>query len=504
MVRIGADPGDGTSDGSYGAGIVAGLAARAELPAPPSPFTGHRHMTDEPLTLERAVARFVVNYRAQDIDDATRTMVKALIKDQFANQIGASRLPWSRQTRAFRNPRPGRATIVGEATKAAAVDAAYINASYGHGFEYDDFFANAHPGCCVVPAAFALGEEVGATIEETLVALVAGYETYVRIGKWGSPAVLNVGWQPHAIFANFGAAAVAAKLYGLDEEQTFHALAIALSHASGPTEYASTGGSIKRVHAGIAVRNGIEAAELARAGITGPRRFLTGNRGLYRMFAHKEVGDEAIADFLPGAPNLLPGLSFKAYCCCALTFSFIEAMEPFRGRAGVIERIDARLQTMADSIVGNRNAQVYSPRTIEELQYALPVQMALAVLGLGNGFKTHRAFMEGLLDLSPESPAIALARRITMVVGPELDAGYKHFVADVTVHFRDGSSEHRFQERSKGSPGKPFTPAEFAAKLDELTDEVIGKPQADRLFAVVDALEPARPVTDITALLVPA
>ena len=228
-------------------------------------------MTEQSQTLERAAASFVTNFKVSDIDDATLASVKALIKDQFAIQIGASQLPWSQKTRAFRNPRPGKATIVGEAGTAAAVDAAYLNASYGHGFEYDDFFDNAHPGCAVVPAAFAIAEELDATLEDTIVALVAGYETYVRIGRLGSPAVLNVGWQPHAIFGGFGTAAIAAKLYGLDEEQTFHALAIALSHASGPTEYASTGGSIKRVHAGICVRNGIESAELARAGITGPR-----------------------------------------------------------------------------------------------------------------------------------------------------------------------------------------------------------------------------------------
>ena len=147
---------------------------------------------------------------------------------------------------------------------------------------------------------------------------------------------------------DFGIAALAAKIYGLDEEQTFHALAIALSHASGPTEYASTGGSIKRVHAGICVRNGIEAAELARAGITGPRKFLTGNRGLYKMFCDKTVGDEAVADFLPSAPNLMPGLSYKAYCCCACTFSYIEAMQRVQDRAAEIESIDTRVQTMVN------------------------------------------------------------------------------------------------------------------------------------------------------------
>jgi 2-methylcitrate dehydratase PrpD len=460
-------------------------------------------VTDPSLPLERAVARFVTGFQASDIDPATLAALKGLIKDQFAIMVGASQLPWSKQTLLARNPRSGKATIVAEATRAAAVDAAYLNASYGHGFEYDDFYGNAHPGCAVVPAAFALGEELGATLEETITALVVGYETYVRIGKHGSPAILNVGWQPHAVFANFGTAALAAKLYRLDEEQTFHALAIALSHASGPTEYASTGGSIKRVHAGIAVRNGIESAELARAGITGPRRFLTGDRGLYRLFTRREVGDEAAADFLPGVANFMPGLSYKPYCCCAATFAYIEAMARFQDRAGEIERIDTRIQTMTDSIVGTRNAQIYEPRNIEELQYSLPAQMALSALGRGNGYKTHRAFLEGRLDLGPDSDVMRLARRVKLEVAKDLDEKYPFFVADVTVRFKDGTSEHYFQERAKGSPIKPFTPAEHQAKLDELTDEVIGKAQADRLFALVDEMKPDRPVGEITALLVP-
>lgn len=460
-------------------------------------------MSDDSQSLERAVARFVVDFQPGNIDVATRNTLKSLIKDQFAIQVGASVLPWSRRTRAFRAPRPGMATIVGEASKAAAVDAAYLNASYGHGFEYDDFFGNAHPGCAVVPAAFALAEELGADLETTITSLVVGYETYVRIGKWGSPEVLNQGWQPHAIWAGFGIAALASKFYGLDEEQTLHALAIALSHASGPTEYASTGGSIKRVHAGIAVRNGIESAELARAGITGPRKFLTGNRGLYRMFCNKTVGEEAIADFLPGAPNLMPGLSYKAYCCCACTFSYIEAMQHVRDRADRIERIDARVQTMVNSIVGTRNSNIYTPRNIEEVQYSLPAQMALSVLGKGNGFQTHHAILEGRLDLGPGSQMRDMLERVRIEVSPELDAGYRHFVADVTVIYKDGTSERIFEEQSKGSPMKPFTPEEHLNKLDDLTGTVIGKAQADRLWALVDEMRPDRPVGEMTALLVP-
>ncbi|HSV79547.1 MAG TPA: MmgE/PrpD family protein [Ramlibacter sp.] len=287
-------------------------------------------MTASPISLERAVARFVVNFGWKDIDPAGMQQVKDLLKDQLANQIGASELPWSRQVRKSCKPHPGAATIVGESARVEAAEAAYLNATYGHGFEYDDFAGNAHPGCCVIPTALAVGEEVGATLEQVVVAMVAGYETYVRIGRLGSPDLLNCGWQPHAVLANFRAAAVAANLYGLAEEQTLHALAIALSHAGGTTEYASTGGSIKRAHAGMAVRNGIEAVDLARAGVTGPLRFLTGNRGLYRTFVRKTVTDDAHIDFLPGDPLRIRDVMYKPYCCCAAIHAYIEA----RNRSG--------------------------------------------------------------------------------------------------------------------------------------------------------------------------
>lgn len=462
-------------------------------------------MNDESLTLERATAAFVVGFASCDIDAAAREDVKKLMKDQLAIQLGASKLPWSKQVRKFRNPRAGKATIVGEKITSLAADAAYLNAAYGHGFEYDDFADNGHPGCCVVPTALAIGEELDATLEQVVVALVAGYETYVRIGYLGSPALLNTGWQPHSVLANFGAAAVSAKLHGLDEERTHHALAIALSHASGTTEYASTGGSIKRVHAGMGVRNGIESVALAQAGMTGPRRFLTGNRGLYRMFTGKAISDEARILFNRREPLKLRDLKFKPYCCCAATHAYIDALAAVRPRASEIVAMDAKIQTMTDAIVGTRNAHIYQPRNIEELQYSLPAQMALSALGKGNGYQTHRAYLRGQLQLTPDSDIVRLASRIKLQVDPELDERYpRNFVADVTVHYRDGSSEHLFVDRVKGTPTNPFTPAEHRAKLDELTEGVIDTSQASELFEMIDRLDPLTSVPQLTELLRPA
>jgi 2-methylcitrate dehydratase PrpD len=164
--------------------------------------------------------------------------------------------------------------------------------------------------------------------------------------------------------------------------------------------------------------------------------------------------------------------------------------------------VDAKIQTMCDAIVGTRNANIYGPRNIEELQYSLPAQMALSALNMGNGYKTHRDYLEGRLQLAPDSDVLQLARRIKLHVDTDLDQKYpRHFVADVTVQFRDGTSQHVFQERATGSPTKPFTRAEHQVKLDELTDEVIGRDQAAQLFDMIDRLEPGAPVGDVTSLL---
>ncbi len=460
-------------------------------------------MTDLPRSLEQAVAEFVVGFSSENLDATAREHVKQLMIDQIGIQVGASQLPWSQQVRNFRNPREGAATIVGETFKASASDAAYLNATYGHGFEFDDFNGNAHPGCCVIPTAIAIGEELGASLEDVVVAMVAGYEVYVRIGYLCSPALLNAGWQPHSVLANFGAAAVAAKLHKLDVTQTFHALAIALSHASGTTEYASTGGSIKRVHAGIAVRNGIESVDLARAGVTGPLRYLSGDRGFYRMFVGQDTGDEAAATFDLDAPLQLLLMKFKPYCCCAATHGYIELMEQIAPRAADVVKIDSKIQAMTDAIVGNRNAHIYQPRTIEELQYALPTEMALAATGKGNGYLAHRAYLDGKLDLGPDSEPIQFARKITLIVDQDLIDRYpRTFVADATITYKDGSTEHLFLDKIKGSPGNPFTREEARKKYDELTVDVIGADQSAALYDVIDALAPTASISELTQHLI--
>jgi 2-methylcitrate dehydratase PrpD len=454
--------------------------------------------------LEAAVAQFIVDFSWADIEAASKPAVKALLKDQLALQVGAVQLPWSREARRFLSkPRPGTSTVVAESVLMDAADAAYINATYGHGFEYDDVASNGHPGCCVVPTALAVGEEVGATLGQVVEAMVAGYEVYVRIGRLAAPDLVNAGWHAHAVLANFGAAAVAAKLQRLDANKVLHAMAIALSHASGTTEYTKSGGSIKRVHAGIAVRNGIEAVRLASVGITGPKRYLTGQKGFFRNFIRRPVVDSDAAEaFQNRRLQRIKDIWLKAYCCCGAHHAYIDAMKDLRERVDEIESVDAVIQAMTRTLGDNPHAQRYGTSNIEELQFSLALQMALAALGKGNGYATHRAFLDGKFQLGEDSDVVEFARRIRLIHSPDLDTRFPfNFVGEVVVHYKDGTTQNIFMDGAKGMPNNPFTDKEHRIKFDELTHEVMGVQRADNLFELVERLDPEMPIVELSRLL---
>ncbi|KFU81981.1 2-methylcitrate dehydratase PrpD [Amycolatopsis lurida] len=454
--------------------------------------------------LETAAARFVTGLTYDRIPADALAGARRLLQDQLGLQVGSTALPWSQAildvTRTAHVPGTAHVTATGDAMGAA--DAAFVNATFGHGFEYDDAHraSSSHPGSCVVSAALAVGEELGATLGEVVTAVVAGYEVYTRIGVLAAPELLERGFHPHGLLSNFGAAAVAAKLRGFDVETTVHALSIALSHASGTTEYTSSGGSIKRAHSGIGTRNGIRAAELAAAGITGPTTFLGGRKGFYRTFAGREVTDTTAFDL--DRPFEITRVWIKPYCCCGINHAYIDGARRISSRASEIESVLLGIQTGGDVIIGNQNANAYAPKIIEHLQYSLPFQFALSVLGHGNGFTTHHDYLAGRLDLGEDSDIAAMARRVKIEVKPELDRAYPgRWVGDIAVTYRDGTSEHVFVDNPAGTAENPMSQEDLDAKFRDVTVSTMGTERSETLLKAIQTLDPDQPVADFAALL---
>ncbi|MFY2834625.1 MmgE/PrpD family protein [Achromobacter xylosoxidans] len=452
--------------------------------------------------LEAAVVRFIQELKYEDIDAQAHAGLGRLMRDQLALQVGISRLPWSRQLLEYATgqQRPGISRVTASAQAMSAQDAAFVNGSYGHGFEYDDAHgpSESHPGSCVIPAALAIGEELDASMEDVITAIVAGYEVYARIGVLASPDLLRRGFHPHGTLSNFGAAAVAAKLRKLDAETTLHALGIALSHTSATTEYTSTGGAIKRIHAGIGTRNGMAAADMARAGITGPRAPFSGNKGFFKAFLQRPPAEDAAVRFALERPFEIGTVWLKAYCACYCTHAYIDALRPFAARHAQIADVSLKIAPHFNVVVGTANVNAYAPRNIEHVQFSLPIQAAFALLGLGNGYRIHRDYLAGKVDMGP---VLDMARGIRISEAPELARNYPgKFVADVTVTFKDGSSQRVFVEDPIGTDINPMPEDEQDAKFMELTVDVLGAERAHALLAALRHLDPALRAAQLTAL----
>src|SRR5205814_8303104 len=117
-----------------------------------------------------------------------------------------------------------------------------------------------------VAAGLAVGESGGASGRTLLDAYIVGFEIEGRLGRTMNPSHYGRGWHCTSTLGTIGAAAAASRLLGLDVDRTGHALAIAASEASGLKE--NFGTMVKPLHAGLAARNGVLAAQLARAGMT--------------------------------------------------------------------------------------------------------------------------------------------------------------------------------------------------------------------------------------------
>ena len=88
-----------------------------------------------------------------------------------------------------------------------------------------------------------MAQECGANGEETLAAIVLGYETVYRLAVSQSPELIEHGFHPSATCDTIGAMAVAGKLMKLDEEHLANGLGMAGLQASGLMEATVPGSS---------------------------------------------------------------------------------------------------------------------------------------------------------------------------------------------------------------------------------------------------------------------
>src|SRR5262249_59541337 len=114
------------------------------------------------------------------------------------------------------------------------------------------------------------------------------------------------GFHPTAACAVFGAAVSVARLRGLSSAQLANAIGIAASSAGGLFAFVNGGADIKRLHAGHAAREGLQAALLAEQGIEGPPHVIEARDGFMQAFAFPRAATAHALHLPPALPSRPP------------------------------------------------------------------------------------------------------------------------------------------------------------------------------------------------------
>jgi 2-methylcitrate dehydratase PrpD len=213
---------------------------------------------------------------------------------------------------------PGKVPVPGRARRADLLDAAFLGGTAAHGIELDDGYTkgSVHPGCTVIPSVLAVGFAVRASGRALIEAIVAGYETVTAIGGACHPALRQRGFHPTGAVSVFGAAMAAGKLRQLDRSRLAHALGIAASSSAGLFAFVNGGADIKRLHAGHAAREGLQAALLAEQGVEGPPAVLEARDGFMQAFAYARPEDGRAIRLPPSVPFGITDCYIKPNPCC--------------------------------------------------------------------------------------------------------------------------------------------------------------------------------------------
>jgi len=392
----------------------------------------------------------------------------------------------------------GRATVVGRGAAASPHGAAFFHGLVATAEDLDDshrFAGGLHLGAVTFPAALALSEGRASSGEDLLRAVVAGYEVAGRLARSIDAGLRARGWHATGAVGPLGAAAAAALVLDLDEDTTAGALGIAASGAGGLFAFLPEGASVRHAHGAWAAANGLLAATLAAAGMTGPRRVLEGRDGYLAAFS--ETADLAIlaapSPAVSGAHEILSAYH-KVFACCGHALPAITAALALRDdlgpRPGAIAGIEARLYRASAALANP------APRTVEEAKFSLPVLVGIALV---HGDVSRRAMtMANIGD-----PRVReVADRVRLIEDPAIAAAFPRLrAAELVVTLKDGSERRRRVEAALGMPENPVGWAEIEAKFRDAAEGILDPGQAGRLAAAVEGIGRAPTTAGLMALL---
>jgi 2-methylcitrate dehydratase PrpD len=465
------------------AGAASSLPAVLRAAEPPSPVMT-RLSTYMSAAQDRALPADVIE------------KTKQMVLDTFAAMISGSGLPPGRVAIQFARAHGGErvATIAGSNALCGAIDAALVNGMLAHSDETDDTHAPSlsHPGCSMVPAALAAGEQFGVSGARFLRAVALGYDIGPRMTMtMGREIPMVQGHKStHTISGTFGSAAAAGSAAGLTAQQMRWLLDYAAQEASGIASWQRDTDHIEKafVFAGMPARNGVTAALLVQIGGTGIDDVFSGADNY--LLANAPTAEAAkLIDGL-GERYEITRTSVKKWTVGSPIQAPLDALDNLlkrrRFRPEQVRQIAVRVATSEASIVNNREIPDIC------LQHMLAVMLIDGTATFKSAHDVKRM----------QDPAVLRERaKVQLIPDADLERRLPRREATVEVTLDDGAHLSEHVDAVRGTPDNPMTRQEIIDKARDLMSPILGGPGASKLIDRVFDLEKVENIRQLRPLL---
>lgn len=442
--------------------------------------------------LTGTLARYASEALVRPLPAEVAERARLHLLDTLAAMISGTRLDGGRAALAFAATLgTGAASVPGTALRLRASDAALVNGMAAHADETDDTHAESltHPGSVVVPAALAVAEEAGAGGEALLRAVALGYDLCCRMGRaLGSYDFFARGFDPHSFGGVFGAAASAGALLGFDERRMRHCLSYAAQQASGVVTWVRDSAHVEKAFdfAGMPAHNGVLAARMVAAGLTGVDDVFDGAPSFLAAFNPDHDSDLLVADL--GERFDIAATSIKKWCVATPAQASLDGLYAIMQR----ERLDLASVARVSTEISAFSATVVTDRDMPNLDivHLLSVMLVDGALGFASSHDVPRM----------ADPAVrAAAGKIRIL--PSEDMPQKAREAIVTVETVDGRCFREHVRHVRGTPSNPMERDEVTAKALDLITPVLGARRAPDAIAAILAIETMENVTALQTYL---
>jgi 2-methylcitrate dehydratase PrpD len=447
-------------------------------------------MTPTGDTVARQLARQAAAFLPQPLPQDVARKARTCLLDFLCCVFESRELETSRQALAITRPAGRGAQVIGTAIIAHPADAAFANATMGHGLVREDMHVASigHHGVVVWPALLALAERNPVDGARFLAAAVIGYEAAARIGTALFDAELARLFRPTGLASPVGTALAGACLVGLDEDGAVRAMALAANTSSGLNQWPHSGGGEMYFHPGFAARNAVTAVELAEAGAHASADIIEGEAGLIAAFRRKPPRAE-IALFRDGRAEILAVFNKPAPAC-----NF--AQTPCQAALQIARELGEQRREISKITIRASDGAVRYPGCDFAGPFERPLQAKMSIQ-FGVAAALANAALEEANYRIPESDEIRrLVAATTLAADTAFTAAYPAKQgAEVEVDLTNGERVMRRLDDVVAASEE-----EVRARFRRAAALAVGEDTAREIERLVDGLEQTRDAGRVAAL----